>query len=387
MGRYPWPLNDGWKIRTFNLIKWMSLQGYVVDIVSYTNNDDELSPDELCKYCRKIFYIKRKNKYELSDLMRGLFFRTPFSIINYYSNEMLNKILDIVDNNSYDLIQVEDIVMDKCISNQINLPKILDMHNVESELMKRYSDNEHNILKKLYARLTASKLSKYEKSAIDSYNCLFVCSENDRKILLRNNTKFNIEIIPNGVDIAHYSYNKAEEEEENTLLFVGAMDYHANISGIIHFIRNIFPSIKERNQSVKLRVVGKNPPKKLSDLADESIEIIGAVNDVRPYLYKATVVIVPLLVGGGTRLKILEAMATKKAIVSTSVGCEGIPAINGETISIADTKEEFIDAIMNYLNNKTLRNATGSRAYNFVSDNFDWMNIVNNMCLIHSRYI
>ena len=274
--------------------------------------------------------------------------------------------------------------MDKCLSNQIKLPKIMDMHNVESELMKRYADNEHNIFKKLYAKLTASKLCNYEISTTKLYNSILVCSEEDRNLLLRNKAESNIEIIPNGVDIAHYSY-ETSEVEENTLLFVGSMDYHANVSGVTHFIHNILPLLKERKRNVKLRVVGKNPPKKLIDLKSESVEIVGTVDDVRPYLYKAAVVVVPLLVGGGTRLKILEAMAAKKAIVSTTVGCEGIPATNGENIFIVDTKEEFVDSIIYCLDNELLRNEMGERAFKFASDNYNRINIVERMCFIHNR--
>ena len=108
MGRYPWPLNDGWKIRTFNLIKWMSLTGYTIDIITYIDIDQHLVLDGLSKYCRNIFHVKRKTRYKLGDLLRGFVSKTPFPVLNYYSNEMFSLILDIVNKNNYDLIQVED---------------------------------------------------------------------------------------------------------------------------------------------------------------------------------------------------------------------------------------------------------------------------------------
>lgn len=371
--RTPYPLNDGWIIRTYNLIQGLSSQGYAIDLISFVESDDEESNLRyLLKLCCSVYSVKRKKEYSLFDISKGLVTAQPFSVLNYYEGSMRGKIDAVLEKNHYDFIQVEDIVMAQYLPvDHGKGARILDMHNIESMLMNRYARNENNVLKKAYAYLTAYKLRKYEEDISNVFDVSLVCSERDRERLLQYGTGNRVEVIPNGVDCAYYESGDGEAEIK-TLVFVGSMDYHANITGICHFVSAIFPLVSREDPNIQLRIVGKNPNRRVRELSNEQIIVTGEVEDVRTYLGMAHIVIVPLLVGGGTRLKILEAMAMSKAIVSTSIACEGIEAKNGENIMIADDDMSFSEIISSLLRDAEKRSALGSNAREFVEKNYDW---------------
>lgn len=382
-GRLPYPIDDGWKIRTFNLIKGLSRHGYVIDLLTFIKTEKEKNFFvNLKDYCN-IYCIVRDKEYAITDLIKGVCTSTPLPVLNYRISNMHKKISELIAENKYDLIQVEDIVMCQYLPKAINTLKVLDMHNIESELMRRYAKEEKNIFKKIYAVLTARKLEAYENFVKKEFDLILVCSEDDRNILLRRGGFEKVELIPNGVDCSYYDI-KNEEAIPNNIVFVGSMDYHANITGMKYFLKKIFPAVIKRHEDVKLYIVGKNPSKDILHFTNKNITVTGAVEDVRPYLSSAKVVIVPLLVGGGTRLKILEAMAMGKAIVSTSVGSEGISVKDGHNIIIADTVDQFTQGISLLLENDALLTQIGDNAKEFSRLHYDWKIITTKL---HDLYV
>jgi sugar transferase (PEP-CTERM/EpsH1 system associated) len=383
----PYPINDGWKIRTFNLIKGLSESGYAIDLLTFIKEDTERDfSSNLKLYCDNIFFVLRNKEYTLIDLIKGIVSKVPFTILNYYHAEMQKTFIELVQKNKYDYLQIEDIVMSQYLPQEPASYTILDMHNIESALMRRYAQYQSNIFKKYYATFTVGKVARYETLMTKYFECILVCSADDKKILEKQNIFRKIEIIPNGIDCAFYEY-QAEKQPAPSLVFVGRMDYHANITGITYFIKKVFPLILERYPELKLYVVGKNPVNEIKRLAAKNIIISGEVDDVRPYLASAQIVIVPLLVGGGTRLKILEAMAMGKAVVSTSLGCEGISAKDGDTIFIADTKEQFVEKIGLLLDNESLRKNIGINAQKFVRMTYDWAVITETIRNVYAKLI
>jgi polysaccharide biosynthesis protein PslH len=248
------------------------------------------------------------------------------------------------------------------------------MHNVESHLMLRYADNESSPARRVYARLTAAKLATYERSVADEFDGVFVCSEADRKLLTDMNISSDVVVVPNGID-PKLCQPTGAVIEKGSIVFVGSMDYHANRTGILHFVKSTLPLVLSCYPDAKLYIVGKNPGPEIMAVASSGIIVTGMVDDVRPYLELAAVVIVPLLVGGGTRLKILEALAMGKAVVSTSLGCEGIDAKSGDTISLADRPEMFARAVVELLRKPEQALRLGARGRTFVLKHYDWNRI------------
>ena len=346
--------------------------GWVVDLIAFVSlRDDDSSVQGLARICRDVFTVPREKYYALSDLLQGLFTRTPFPVLNYTTSAMTRLIGQLIQKNHYDLVQIEDIMMCNNTAGVSGVKIILDMHNVQSELMRRYALNERRFLRKIYARMTAGKLVRYESGVKSSFKMIFVCSEEDRRLVLRNNQAVPVAVVPNGVDSKFFTA-EPKQKELDRIVFVGDLGYHANTVGVSFFVEKIFPLVRQQYQAIQFVIVGKNPSPQIAAYASDAITVTGMVADVRPYLESAKVVAVPLLTGGGTRLKILEAMAMGKAIVSTPLGSEGIPVEHNKHILLADTPELFAEGICELLKDGQKRQALGEEACKFVKTNFDW---------------
>lgn len=379
--RVPAPLDDGWKIRTFHLMQGYVRNGWQVDLLSFCLPGQESGHfPKLQALCSRLRLVPRAKAYATMDLLRGMVLSTPFHVHNYHLQAMVDAVLEMISGQAYDLVQIEDVVMAQYVVPAMDESlRILDMHNVESALLRRYAEKDGSLFKKIYARLTASKLESYERNVAGKFHKILVCSDQDRDLLRSTIMNPPVQVTPNGVDCDYYQplpMNPASKD----MVFVGSMDYHANISGVLYFVRNVLPLIQSQYPGTHFTIVGKNPPEAIRRLAGECVEVTGMVTDVRPYLARARVVVVPLLVGGGTRLKILEALACGKAIVSTPMGAEGISAKNHEHFYLAATAHEFAQATIQLLQEPTLCQRVGEAAATFVTEHFDWRQITDELC-------
>ena len=368
-GRLPYPLNDGWKIRTYFLLKALSETDAEVDLLAFGQPDKDCS--ELKEFCREVVTVPRDNSYSPIDLCKGIFSKTPFTVLNYADKKYETEFDRMLAENNYDYIQVEDIVLAQYVMNNYKTKKVLDMHNIESDLLRRYAERENNFFKVVYAKITASKLEQYEMEAVKAFDGVLICSTKEKIELERKGVKTAIEIVPNGVDCNFYSSVSAKSKEQ-ALVFVGSMDYHANISGIEFFAFEVLPLIRKKCPELSVYVVGKNPPEHIRKLSDDKFIVTGKVPDVRSYVEKGLLTIVPLLVGGGTRLKILESMAAGRAIISTSLGAEGIDITHKDNIIIADSAEDFANEVVKLVADSAGRDALRDRAKEFVIGKYDW---------------
>ena len=379
--RVPAPLDDGWKIRTFHLMQGYVRNGWQVDLLSFCQPEQEPGDlPELQALCRRLRLVPRAKAYSPMDLLRGLVLSTPFHVHNYHLQAMVDAVQEMATGQAYDLVQIEDVVMAQYLASIMDKSlRILDMHNVESALLRRYAEKNGNVFKKIYARLTAAKLEGYERDVGRKFHKILVCSAQDRGLLQDKTMSTPIQVTPNGVDCDSFQPLPMDPASKE-LVFVGSMDYHANISGVLFFVHNILPLIHEKFPETHFTIVGKNPPEAISRLAEERVTVTGMVPDVRPYLARARIVVVPLLVGGGTRLKILEAMACGKAIVSTPMGAEGISAKDLKHFYLAETAHEFAQATIQLLQEPALCQRIGTAAATFVKERFDWRLITDDLC-------
>ena len=374
-GRLPWPVDDGWKMRTYNILRGMAADGITVELAVFVDpGEPPATIDALRNICSAIYPVVRRSEYGIADLIKGVVGCTPFSVHNYSVPEMHTLVARLGRERSYDFVMIEDIVMAPYVRRLPAAVKFLDMHNIESHLLLRYAEQERRLARKRYAVMTARKLARFEKMAASWFDRIFACSAEDRQLLEQMPVTTKVEVMPNGIDPHHYSCFCAEPED-GSIVFVGSMDYHANISGVTWFVAEVLPFVLAEKPDLKFYIVGKNPPPVVQKLACASVIVTGAVADVRPYLSRAAVVVVPLLVGGGTRLKILEAMAMGKAVVSTSLGCEGIDVTDGENIVIADDQVDFSRHLLSLYDNVEQRNSLGERAALFVVEKYSWNDI------------
>jgi len=219
-------------------------------------------------------------------------------------------------------------------------------------------------------------MSEFEKRALRDFDAHITVSQRDAERLRTISPDARIFVIENGVDIDFYSDLGANDESRRRLVFVGSMDYHANIDAAVNFAREVWPQVRERQPKLIFTIVGKDPAPEVRGLAQiHGIEVTGTVDDVRPFYRDASVSVVPLKVGGGSRLKILEAMAAGVPVVSTTLGAEGLEVHHDENILIADTNEQLVAAITSVIENKTRRDHLSAAGRALVSSRYDWSSL------------
>lgn len=371
----PYPPTDGAKIRLFSLIRSLAAR-HKVSLVSFMRNTEERSAiHELRGYCASVSVVERDPRYSPLKLAQGLFSPTPFPVMQYRNARMAGLVAETVTKGSFDIIQAESLhVAQYCLG--WKAVTILDLLGIESSVMKRYAEKERHWLKRMYAEITSKKLAEYEREVCGRFTHCLVCSEEDRLLLRKVAPIESVSVIPNGVDLETYSPNGAAVLPNNRIVFVGRMDYHANVSGVRWFCEKILPLIRARRPNVLFQIVGGEPTKEVRSLAVAGqVEVTGFVEDVRPYLREATVVVVPLQVGGGTRLKVMEALAMGKPVVSTTVGAEGIAVVPERHILMADDPGEMVRQIFRALDSPPLRRQLGAEGRRLVEDRYSWNTI------------
>ena len=343
---------------------------------------------ELEKIYQQVITVPRKRSYTLAKIIRGTFGNTPLPVLNYTTDSMKRTLASILSEQEFDIVQVESIHLMAylpTISAARHRPlMICDWHNIESELMRRYSEREPNILRRAYAQKTARLMSEFERRAMHEFDAHVAVSQRDAERLRHLNSDARVFVIENGVDTAYYSDEQIATAQSaacrpealgkpNRIVFVGSMDYHPNVDGALNFARDVWPGVHDRQTELIFTIVGRDPPPEIRALATSpGIEVTGTVNDVRSFYGEAIAAIVPLNVGGGSRLKILEAMAAGVPVVSTTLGAEGLDVRHGENILIADTDEQLAEAIGDVIGNEGLRSRLSSAGRALVSSRYDW---------------
>ncbi len=260
---------------------------------------------------------------------------------------------------------------------------VIDQHNIEYELLRRTAEQEPLGLRKLYNWLESRRLEPIELQRCAAADAVLVTSERERQALLRRLPGARIEVVPNGVDLDFFSRAAVPQAppvvqalgagEAPRIIFTGALNYFPNVDAVVAFAQTCWPRIREQAPDASWVIVGKNPLPRVQRLAElPGVSVIGSVPDVRPYLATATVAIAPLLVGGGTRLKILEACAMGLPVVATSLGCEGLAVVPGEHLLVADTPEDLAAATLRCLGDSRLRARLAASGRTLVEAEYGW---------------
>ena len=298
-------------------------------------------------------------------------------MVNYTSDAMKQALTEVLREGTFDLVHLDIIHMagyQQMLERAMPRARIVyNWHNIESELMERYSIREQSIPKRIYASVTARRLRMTEEHILRTAYGHIVCSAREREQLLRRVPEARVEVVGNGVDIGFYRAPDVEPARRDRLVFVGSMDYHANVDAAVWFSGEIWPHLRNRFPEWRLTLVGSNPGAAVSALAGHpGIEVTGTVPDVRPYYNEAVAAVVPLRTGGGTRLKILEAMASGVPVVSTALGAEGLEVSPGQNILMAENEKDWMLALGSISDGSSLRSMLISEGKHLVATRYDW---------------
>ena len=379
----PSPPRFGAQARTHGLLSNLAQHHEITAVIVH---EDESTPQTseaaMRSYCKQVHFIR--NPYAVSGWRRRLLqLRSWFSPKSYQRlvsmfPELQNRLDELLTAQRFDVVLVNfpHLAHYRLRQSPPGTPPpvvIIDSHDVHYDLARQIATSAASFGRRLHARLNWSKLRSEEVAAYENAEGVCVCSLADQQRLAKDAPAARTVIIPNAADIERLQPRSSDPAPDaDTVLFFGLLASVPNVDGLLFFIRDVWPRILAARPTAQFIVVGADPAPELKALDAPRVTIVGPVDDLRPYLSRAAVVVVPLRLGSGTRLKILESWAMARPVVSTSLGAEGLESVSGKHLLIADDPAEFAAAVVRILNEPELAASLGAAGRALVSESFSW---------------
>jgi glycosyltransferase involved in cell wall biosynthesis len=355
------------------------------DLTAVMLVDEEFDAEECRKamqaYCRVVLVPNPHVQHGLAkrlQQLRSLASTRSFERLQVTVPAMQRALDRVLRADRFDVVNLEFSFLGECHLRQAppgkNLPAlVVDSHNIDYDLARQYARDGSSLVRRLYASANWRKLRWEELETYRYADGVYLCSAADERRLLDEVSEARTTVIPNAADVEHYQPRPTDPPPDGrTVVFFGLLSYVPNIDGVTHFVRDIWPRVAEAHPEARCKIIGGRPPPSLLALAGPRVELTGFVSDLRPHLAAAAAVVVPLRLGGGTRLKIVEAMAMGKAIVSTTLGAEGIEVVPGRDLLVEDEPAAFAEAVNRLLAEPSRAARIGQSARQLAVERYAW---------------
>ncbi|MBE9468097.1 MAG: glycosyltransferase family 4 protein [Bacteroidetes bacterium] len=384
--KMPYPPKDGGSIATLNLSKGFVELSHKVTVLAMNTSKHyfniENIPFELKSKINffDVFVDTKINTF--SAVSNLLFCKTPYNAQRFISKDFRKKLISLLLNNSYDIIQLEGLYLShyiETIRKHTNAKIVYRAHNIEHEIWDRTTAQQKGFLKKIYLKILSKRIKKFEINIINKYDAIVPITERDASFFNNYGNTKACHVSTAGVNI-----NELKPDFSNielpSLFYIGALDWVPNQEGLLWFLDNVWLNISRNNKKFKFYVAGRNAPLWLvNNLKKDDIIYLGEIDDAYEFMNSKAIMIVPLLSGSGMRIKIIEGMALGKTIISTSIGAEGINITKNKNIIIADSASDFIDGIEKVLNDEAFADKMGKNALDFVKSNYNNLTITSKL--------
>lgn len=381
------PVDKGGRIRTYQMLKALARRHHITYV---TLDDGQAAPDAAalaCEYCTDLVTVpfrpaRKRTPLFFADVAGNMFSSLPYVVERYRSRELR----DAIERNGAQA----DLVICDFLTPSINVPDriaasaVLFQHNVEAMIWERHAAVARNAVLRKYMSVQWQRMRRFEAHECARFGSVIAVSDHDAKIMRQEYGVQSISAVPTGVDTDYFAQSFADATPLlNNLVFVGSMDWMPNDDGIRWFTESVFPGVRRQIPNATLTVVGRAPSPAMQRIASRipGVEVTGTVPDVRPYLQRAAASVVPLRIGGGTRLKIYEAMAAGTPVVSTTIGAEGLPVHHGEHLLIADGATDQTQALVSLLKQPEDAHGMATRARTYVRKHFGWDAVADHFLL------
>lgn len=370
----PYPAGWGFARRVLHLVDHLA-GTHDVTMLSFTGH--EVTAQHLTEYGQR---VARLVTVPLPDGRPGprrrRQLRSLLGPTAYHTREVKSRLLqqafdELVATTSIDVVLLESSQLG-WLRIPAGLPVVIDEHNVESELLHRMSQAESSLLRRAFNLWEYVRYARFERRVWEAVTACVTTSQRDAETILGLTDGLPVVVVPNGVDPAEFSQAAQAEVIPDTLVFAGLLSYRPNADGIAWFLEEVLPRIREKHPRSHLTIVGSGSPEQLAALRGPGVTATGWVTDVKPYVRSAAVCVVPLRMGGGTRLKVVEALSLGKAIVSTHIGSEGLDVGSGTHLELRDDPQEFADAVVALLDDEARRAELGAAARALVEQRYSW---------------
>ena len=375
------PLDKGGRLRTWHLMRHLARR-HDITYLSFA----EGAADGMHEVARRVATVPRSDPAKgtwrfYADAALHLVDPLPYAVAKYRSRQFGQTLNDLLASEHFDLLVCDFLFPSVNLPRTLPCPAVIFTHNVEAEIWRRHAETKTGPAALLY-RMQYARMLRFERRALGRFDGVLVVSHADRQTFARlypDAIRQDVHVVSTGVDTGFFSPAPSAADGRR-LVFTGSMDWLPNEDAVAYFCREILPRIRADEPSATLTIVGRAPTPAVKRLAaDHGVTVTGRVDDVRPYMRDAAVYVVPLRIGGGTRLKIFEAMAMGKAVVSTTVGAEGLPVENGEHLLIADEPHLFARAVVRLFRDVERRRAIEAAARKLVVERYDWSAIAGEL--------
>ncbi len=381
------PTTKGGQIRTLEMLRHLH-RWHEIHYVAIANPAHPEGPARAHEYSHKSYPFPYRVPSKTSpafyaELIRGLFSPTPVAVERFHPPGMRAFLEDLIRKERFDCAVVDHLAPTAYFPDLSHA--IFFQHNVETVIWRRHVEHAPDPVRRTYFKLQADRMYRYERRVSQASGHIVAVSQTDAAEMRRLFDITRVTEIPTGVDIEYFrppggggtGASACQPVQSAGLVFIGSMDWLPNVDGVLYFVREVLPLIRKDQPGATLAIVGRTPPPKITRLSaeDPGIQVTGTVDDIRPYLWNSAVSIVPLRIGGGTRLKIYEAMAAQIPVVSTAIGAEGLSINPPDDIRIADTPEHFASQCLELLASPELRARLSQTAWQMVNSKFSWEHV------------
>ena len=373
------PLDSGGRLRTYNILRRLCATEEVTFLSYYGGTRDEEYERQILQQLPGTVCVHAEipdgtGIAAYFEYIRRLPFPAPYSVSKFTAARVRQVLADWISQRRFDVAICDFLASALNFPRGLAIPTVLFQHNVESLLWKRRAQYETNWLDRLIAKIEYRKMARFEPVQVRRFHQVFAVSDRDRSAMSEMVDPNRVIVIPTGVDLDQYRYDREAQPTSPLAVFAGAMDWAPNIDGVEYFCRDIWPRVLERVPKARFRIVGRDPHVRVRNLASESVEVTGTVPSVMDHFREAALLVVPLRMGGGTRIKIYEGMAMGKATVSTCLGAEGLDVHHRHDILLADDPQQFAEYVVMFLcDAKTRREYEAAAAA--TARQYDWSGI------------
>lgn len=390
----PYPLIGGDRIRIYNLLKRVASR-HEVSLISFLEKPEDVEGvshlKQFCAHVETINFKQHSRLAKVPGLLGYALSGKPPELKLLHSLEFEQKLRKLTKAIDFDIVQIEHARMALYLEalHQSNRRKsLLAFHNFTSQQYGRVANVERNLGRKFRTRLNAITMGYWEPRYAGKFDYCVTVSEEDRRLLLDVNPHLSVGVIPNGVDVEVYQPLPLPSNVVSpSFLFLGNMGYPPCADAALYFYNEILPHIRKMEPAAEFWIVGRDPPPEVLALNNSQIHVTGRVDNVLPYYQQSPVCVVPLRAGGGTRLKILEAMALGRPVVSTTIGCEGLDVVDGEHILIADSPELFAEKTVRLLTDPQLYRHITTNGRKLVEAHYDWDQIADKLMNVYTEIL
>ena len=389
----PYPPTSGGRIRIYNLLRRVASQ-HEVSLASLLESPEDIDGvphlRQLCARVETASIDRRSRLAKAPGLLRYGLEGKPPELKLLHSDELAGKITHLISLMDFDIVQVESVMglYVETLPHTRRYKSIVVFQNVASQQFGRIAHLELHPYRKLRAWFNSVTMGYWEPRYAEKFDRCIAVSQVDKQLLVNANPRLQVDVIPNGVDIEKYQPLPLPPESVSpSLMLIGSMAYPPCADAVRYFCSEIFPLIRQSINGTELWIVGENPGAEVRELNGSGVHVTGRVEDVVPYYQRTTVCVVPLRAGGGTRLKILEAMALGRPVVSTTMGCEGLDVVDGEHLLIADTPEQFAQTTLRLLQDRQLYQHISANGRELVAARYDWDKIAERLMGVYDGIV